>query len=79
MVRQRARANDIQYREGQIDGTFNAFYDDGSNCYQRHFAADICHGTATGWNREWQEDATKANMKMARKMELGPIGTRTAK
>ena len=45
------KANEIQYRNGQYDGTFTAFLDDGSKGVQQHYTTGFCHGTDTGWHR----------------------------
>ncbi len=45
------KASEIQYRNGQPDGTLTAFYDDGAKLSEQHYIMGICHGTITGWHR----------------------------
>jgi hypothetical protein len=44
------KAHEIQYHNGKYDGTFTAYFDDGSKCFQQHYTAGVCHGTDTGWH-----------------------------
>ncbi len=45
------KAYAIQYVNGKYDGTFTAFNDDGSRCYEQHYRHGVCDGMDTGYYR----------------------------
>jgi hypothetical protein len=45
------KANEIEYRDGKYDGTFTAFYDNGSKAYKQHYKAHVCVGAEIGWHK----------------------------
>ncbi len=49
------KALEIQYSNGQRDGTLTGFFDNGSMSTQQHILKGVSHGTDTGWHRNGQK------------------------